>query len=221
MMIDPKARFPSGPQVLASVIANNTALYGADIAALPGSLTLLSNAVVEGFVVRTAADGGTLPVRLRLSGIFGLPSEGHDVYAEMKDPDALHVPGFLGTNRSDANGIVNMHLRIRKPPGRYSVLLRQASFQTSGDGNLYASIAVHVRGCVAGEVAPIPNTCEPCVPGGYSLDPTRHACEPCPEGAICPGGAVIVPLPGWWHSTADSAQINRCVSLVIGSLPTL
>ncbi|WIA15490.1 hypothetical protein OEZ85_002128 [Tetradesmus obliquus] len=60
-----------------------------------------------------------------------------------------------------------------------------------------------------GEVAPIPDTCEPCLPGFYSLDPAAAVCSGCPGGAECPGGAAMVPLPGWWHSAATSAQMHR------------
>jgi hypothetical protein len=72
-----------------------------------------------------------------------------------------------------------------------------------------ANLTVHVRGCIPGEVAPIADTCEPCVPGSYSLDPGQALCDVCPAGAECPGGAAIVQLPGWWHSAATSAQMHR------------
>ncbi len=35
-------------------------------------------------------------------------------------------------------------------------------------------------------------------------------CRNCPAGAQCPGGAVLVPQPGWWHSAANSTAIHRC-----------
>ncbi|KAG2501456.1 hypothetical protein HYH03_001236 [Edaphochlamys debaryana] len=36
-------------------------------------------------------------------------------------------------------------------------------------------------------------------------------CSNCPEGAFCPGSAFVVPLPGYWHSAANSTQMHRCV----------
>ncbi|KXZ42543.1 hypothetical protein GPECTOR_137g650 [Gonium pectorale] len=35
-------------------------------------------------------------------------------------------------------------------------------------------------------------------------------CLPCPAHATCPGGAVLVPQPGYWHSAPDSALFHRC-----------
>ncbi len=35
-------------------------------------------------------------------------------------------------------------------------------------------------------------------------------CRNCPAGALCPGGAVLVPQPGWWHSAANSTAFHRC-----------
>ncbi|KAG2448259.1 hypothetical protein HYH02_006843 [Chlamydomonas schloesseri] len=36
------------------------------------------------------------------------------------------------------------------------------------------------------------------------------ACLSCPAHATCPGGAVVVPEPGYWHSAPDSAWVHRC-----------
>ncbi|KAG2442785.1 hypothetical protein HXX76_002865 [Chlamydomonas incerta] len=36
------------------------------------------------------------------------------------------------------------------------------------------------------------------------------SCLPCPAHATCPGGAVVVPEPGYWHSAPDSARVHRC-----------
>lgn len=35
-------------------------------------------------------------------------------------------------------------------------------------------------------------------------------CHNCPDRAICPGGAVVVPQPGYWHSAPNSTQMHRC-----------
>ncbi|WIA34132.1 hypothetical protein OEZ86_012497 [Tetradesmus obliquus] len=48
--------------------------------------------------------------------------------------------------------------------------------------------------------------------GSYSLDPGQQGCQACPSaGADCPGGAAIVPLPGWWHSAVESVQMHTGV----------
>lgn len=35
-------------------------------------------------------------------------------------------------------------------------------------------------------------------------------CQPCPDGAECPGGAVVVPMQGYWQSAANSTFMNAC-----------
>lgn len=36
-------------------------------------------------------------------------------------------------------------------------------------------------------------------------------CNPCPEGAECPGGNRLWPLPGWWNTGEGSGQVQRCL----------
>lgn len=52
-----------------------------------------------------------------------------------------------------------------------------------------------------------------CCPNGtytFRTNSSEYVCDPCPMGGVCPGGAVIVPLAGYWHSTPRSTQIHRC-----------
>ncbi|GLI62650.1 hypothetical protein VaNZ11_005318 [Volvox africanus] len=35
-------------------------------------------------------------------------------------------------------------------------------------------------------------------------------CKLCPSNAVCLSGAVIVPVPGYWHSAANSTQLHAC-----------
>ncbi|KXZ45364.1 hypothetical protein GPECTOR_55g270 [Gonium pectorale] len=37
------------------------------------------------------------------------------------------------------------------------------------------------------------------------------ACAPCPDHALCPGGAVLVPRPGYWHSAPNSTAFHPCL----------
>ncbi len=45
-------------------------------------------------------------------------------------------------------------------------------------------------------------------PGG--ADDAAATCKPCPPDADCPGGAVLVPRPGGWHSAANSTFVVLC-----------
>ncbi len=45
---------------------------------------------------------------------------------------------------------------------------------------------------------------------GNGIGAGAATCRNCPAGAQCPGGAVLVPLPGFWHSAANSTALHRC-----------
>ncbi len=36
------------------------------------------------------------------------------------------------------------------------------------------------------------------------------ACRNCPLNALCPGGPLLLPRPGYWHSAANSTLFHRC-----------
>jgi hypothetical protein len=38
-------------------------------------------------------------------------------------------------------------------------------------------------------------------------------CLSCPNGAVCLGGAAIVPQSGWWHSAPNSTSMHSCMNL--------
>jgi hypothetical protein len=185
---------------LIAAVHNNTARYDADISVAFTNITLLGNNFMADFVSRPGAGEGVLPVRLSVSGYYGLPCEGAVVAAAL---DGMYT---LGTSTSDADGMIDMILRIQQPPGDYNIM-----FSITDDPSITpAVLRLHIRNCSRGEVAPSADTCEVCLPGSYSLHPSQATCQPCPAaGASCPGGAALVPLPGWWHSAADSAQMHR------------
>jgi predicted outer membrane repeat protein len=185
---------------LLSVLANNTARYDSDVSVDVASIELLGNVSIAEFVSRPGAGEGVLPVRLNISGHYGLPCEGIVVAA------ALGGMYTLGTSTSDADGMVNIILRIQQPPGDYNITFKLVDYLAVSP----AVLQLHIRNCTRGEVAPTPDTCQVCAPGSYSLHSSQETCQPCPiAGASCPGGAAILPLPGWWHSAADSAQMHR------------
>jgi hypothetical protein len=197
--IAPNASVPSLTALLAAVTNNTASVGGHNVAADPVSISLLSGNSATDYVSRAGASEGALAVRLATFSAAGIPAPGVLASAVMEGSQTF------GANTSDEHGTVYMFLRIRKPPGQYNVSIVLPEFADVPA----AILTVHVRGCIPGEVAPIANTCEPCVPGFYSLDPSAAVCEVCPAGASCAGGAAMVPLPGWWNSAVDSAQMHR------------
>ncbi|WIA08532.1 hypothetical protein OEZ85_007966 [Tetradesmus obliquus] len=122
--------------------------------------------------------------------------------------EATAAETFLGSNRSDSSGIVQLSLGIRQPPGSYRI---KYSLVAAGDAAIPPVLTtLEVRRCMPGEVAPSPDACVACAAGSYSLHPANSSCDACPPGAACPGGSAISPLPGHWHSAATSSQVHRC-----------
>lgn len=188
------------PAVVAAVARNNTARYDQDIGTQTTNMTLLSDPVVHDFLSSSGSSEGILTVKLNVSGYYGLPSEGMVVSAYTTDGGQP-----LGASTSDAQGTVTMLMRIRKPPGQYQIKFIMQEIPQIAP----VYVTLNVRGCVKGEVSPSPDTCQQCLTGFYSLDPTQPVCDSCPADATCPGGASIVPVAGAWHSSADSAQVHK------------
>jgi hypothetical protein len=183
-----------------SVVFNNSADFNADVYAVPSTLTVVGGSSVVDFVSRPAAHEGVLPVKVVVTGIHEISCEGVEVKAEFEG--RYH----LATSISGKGGLTEYWLRVQQPPGLYNI-----TFSAQGPLGAVppAILSLHVRHCIRGEVSPSPDTCMVCLPGSYSSDPSLQTCQPCPEqGASCPGGAAIVPQPGWWHSSRDSTQMH-------------
>jgi hypothetical protein len=185
---------------LVAAVRNNTARWNADIYVDVTNITLLGSNTIADFVSRPGAGEGVLPISLIVSGLYGLPCEGIVIAA------AIVGMYTLGLSTSDAHGMVDMLLRIQQPPGDYNMSFRVVDVTHVSP----VWLELRIRNCTRGEFAPSPDTCQVCSPGSYSLHPSQQSCQPCPAaGASCPGGAALVPLPGWWHSATDSAQMHR------------
>jgi hypothetical protein len=118
---DNTATFFGGGAVLASdnfaisqlhaSVRHNKASFGNDICIAPTTLTNTNNNTVEGFVSRLGADAGLLNVTLRVTGAHNLPAEGSPV-------NAMLDGATVSKKHSDADGLVNMQVKLRKPPGK-------------------------------------------------------------------------------------------------------
>lgn len=52
--------------------------------------------------------------------------------------------------------------------------------------------------------------CACCEPSTFDLEGGDSPCLDCPDNAVCPGGSVILPMEGFWHSSSRSVQMHRC-----------
>lgn len=113
-------------------------------------------------------------------------------------------------------------LKVTGSPGAYQLkvkrMMSEEEMQVYGSypevGQVHQveqSITIHIRGCAPGEITPEgTSNCDPCPPGWYSFTPGDRKCQPCPRGAICSGGASLVPLPGYWHAGPLVPFIEVC-----------
>lgn len=53
-------------------------------------------------------------------------------------------------------------------------------------------------------------TCQCCPEHQFGFEANATYCYPCPEHAFCPGGLVILPKQGYYHSSERSAQMHAC-----------
>ncbi|PNH07024.1 hypothetical protein TSOC_006527 [Tetrabaena socialis] len=116
----------------------------------------------------------------------------------------------------------SLRLRAMKGDG-YLVQLTVGDTRFSGSVRPL-NVSISVPPCRVGEVPRDGGyLCEACDPLTYSLwqdtDPLVDCaypadggsdCLPCPLNADCPGGAVLVPASGAWHSAANSTSFVQC-----------
>jgi hypothetical protein len=98
--------------VVPPVVADNIAKFDHNVAALQRSVSIIGPTVVHDFVSTLGSTDGLLPVVVNVSGWYGLPNEGMIVQATLDDGQ------FLGVNQSDAQGMVNLLLKVRCALGR-------------------------------------------------------------------------------------------------------
>lgn len=97
---------------------------------------------------------------------------------------------------------VNTHLEMLAECAVQTVRNNSAAF---GDPNLFYVSTV----CQPGQVSK-GGWCDVCPVNMYSFDPRAGKCEICRDHAVCPGGALLLPVAGWWHSTNNSTQVHAC-----------
>jgi hypothetical protein len=100
-------------ELQAAVMNNKAPISGKDVTVIPTTITNTNKSTVEGFVSRLGTDAGLLNVTLRVTGVRGLAAESTTVHALV---DGLVVD----KKKSGANGIINMLVKLRKPPGMWT-----------------------------------------------------------------------------------------------------
>jgi predicted outer membrane repeat protein len=144
---------------LRAALFNNTATYSADLGVETRHVVLLGDDKVSGFVSRLGIEAGLLPVTLNVTGLQNLPSE-VDVAVQL---DGVNIM----VNRSGADGLVHMNLKLCKPPGRYQLQFQVLNTAGIGSDVAPADMSVEVVPCALGDVAAAANACLTCPVGFY------------------------------------------------------
>jgi hypothetical protein len=99
---------------LREAVSNNHAPWDADISTLPFALSLFSSSAVHGFISRIKSDEGLWNATLLVTGPQALPSSNVIVVAWL---DGVQ----LTQNKSGEDGLLDLHMKLRKPPGEMGI----------------------------------------------------------------------------------------------------
>ena len=105
------------------------------------------------------------------------------------------------------NGTVNVNQTRGIGINQASVI--EFRYRRTDGKQLRAHLNFTTRECVPGEVES-DTDCTPCPVDRYSFN-TSSMCLDCEEHAQCPGGSVLVPEDGYWHSTPFSPRFHECI----------
>ena len=78
------------------------------------------------------------------------------------------------------------------------------------DHSINVTLGLTTRECYPGEITRA-DVCDDCPADQYSCSPSRDDCHGCERNAECPGGAVLIPAEGYWHSTPFSPVFHKCI----------
>jgi hypothetical protein len=174
---------------LRAFVRSNRAPLDADISAVPTDLAMYSSSAMNGFVSRLRSDEGLWNATLLVTGTQALTSSGVVVAAMMDGSQ-------LTQNKSGEDGLVDLHIKLRKPPGE----------SCTGPNALPLPLPVcvsscctqrHHRGLASGWGA-LRGTCTECVTQSQHSRTTHN---PAPIGSII---TLCLPVCGSWQDAKCS-----------------
>ncbi|CAG9325672.1 unnamed protein product [Blepharisma stoltei] len=211
---------------------NNSAEYGNDIASYPVTMQMatpfsgryLADKYIDGIpivgTIINVAPGQVFPQSLKI--------ELRDQYGNLVTTDNTSSGNLKAYNSTTAisgttetiaqHGIFNFsNFIISETPGSIAMIEISTSsidpekqISSNDFTNYYSTVILQImlRNCTSGEFD-TGSTCQKCEKGKYSLNPSTE-CKACPDGAICPGGSVLLMKPGYWRSSGKSDTIYNC-----------
>ena len=79
------------------------------------------------------------------------------------------------------------------------------------DPRVSLELELSTRVCYPGEIDQT-DLCQICPVDQYGFIPSLGKCEACEDHAECSGGAALVPMEGYWHSTPFSPVVRKCIT---------
>jgi len=211
----------SKPQLRNLIFANNTALYGANLASFPVALSYARDSPQvrkEMIAVPSGQPAQEMLAVYLLDHYNQVVTVDNASYATLQpvDPQQASVSG--ATRVLAVLGVFTFedYTIISAPGGSTTIGVYTNAVninRAKGDNEVQFSenvtVLASMRNCLVGE-AQVNNYCEVCPYGKYNLE-AGSACEICPTGAICYGNYTLVPEPGYWRRSATSDQIWKCM----------
>ena len=214
------------PQVSSTVvIKDNKAVYGADIASSPSNLMPFIRRNLKeypNFRIFNAAPGESYSrvFYISLCDIYGNVvttdnSSTLSIFAMQEYPDLSLRGNITFTSVQGVFSVTNF-VPLSNPGSIQQFQATTDAIPLAGVRNSNTTyintvqIEIALRNCTYGEK--ISNTqCTPCAEGTYVIDPD-YTCHACPTGGYCPGGSLILPLPGYWRSSNYSNVVYPCTN---------
>eukprot|EP00210_Caulerpa_lentillifera_P004309 g4112.t1 len=196
-------------------ISDGTEVEGKDVGSLAASLHLENS-------------NGTLKA-VSAAEVLSLPCEGNDskecsrsVIVAVKDAfnqtisrgidDAnldltLSSQSVIGDLRYTAtNGTVNIS---NTRAWGSSIPSTELTIHSTLNASVQVKVTFSIKACTIGQYIH-DSLCMTCPSDQYGFNTLEVSCVVCEPHAICEGGAVLVPIQGYWHSTPFSPQFHSC-----------
>jgi predicted outer membrane repeat protein len=214
------------PQLVNLTFSHNSAPYGKDVASFGVNLKSLDynettqrlSKVANGMYLNIAS-GQRIPTNFTIALVDNLGQVIGTDYTSIGTISPVDTQNVTVTGTIRVQAYAGVYyfsgVKITAQPGveiKVSVTsdaLSDLADDATGKGSVKdIALMVQVRECEAGE-AQVGKDCVKCGYNTYSLKPSQ-ACTSCPSGAICYGGALMVPQSGYWRSAKYTDLFFPC-----------